>query len=47
MPIVNPPLEMLAAFFIVCAISALFTMAMSWLVERTARKASRHYPLAG
>ena len=46
MPIANAPLEMLAAFLIVCAISALCTMVLSWFVERTARNASHGSPMA-
>ena len=40
MPIYNSPLDMLAAFVIVYAISALSTMALAWFIKRTARKAA-------
>ena len=45
MPIYNSPLDMLAAFVIVYAISALSTMALAWFIKRTARKAARRFPL--
>ena len=37
MPIINAPLEMLAAFLIVYVISALSTLALNWYVNKAHR----------
>jgi hypothetical protein len=40
MPIIYSPLELLASFLVVFVISALATLALTWLVDRSTRQTS-------